>query len=63
MPDSQERVSKLLLSGLGEKKITLDEYCQSQEIYRELTFQHPKLSEARGFKLLRISEGSGKVLQ
>jgi hypothetical protein len=62
VPDSQERAD-LLLAGLGEKKIALDEFSHSQEIYSELIFQFPKLSEAGGFELLRISEGSGKVLQ
>ena len=62
VPDSQERAD-LLLAGLGEKKITLDEFSHSQEIYSELIFQFPKLSQAGGFELLRVSEGSGKVLQ
>ena len=40
-----------------------DEYCTYQEIYSELTFHFPKLVEAGGFELLRVSEGGGKVLQ
>ena len=62
IPDSQERAS-LLLAGLGEKKITFDEYCNHQEINSELTFQYPKLADAGGFELLRVPEGGGKVLQ
>ena len=59
MPDSNERVA-LLLTGLGEKKITLDEYCTAEEIRTELLFQYPKLSAGGGFDLLRVSEGVGK---
>ena len=62
MPDSQERAD-LLLAGLGEKNITLDEISHSQEIYSDLMFQFPKLSEAGGFELLRVAKGSGKILR
>ena len=62
VPDSQERAS-LMLAGLGEKKIVLDEYCCDQEIRSELTFQYPKLADAGGFELLRVPEGGGKTLQ
>lgn len=59
VPDSQERAA-LILSGLGEKKIQLDEYSEWPEIYEELMFQYPKLKESGGFELLRVGEGGGK---
>jgi hypothetical protein len=62
VPDSQERAA-LILSGLGEKKIQLDEYSEWPEIYEELMFQYPKLKELGGFELLRVGEGGGKRLQ
>lgn len=62
VPDSQERAA-LILSGLGEKKIQLDEYSEWPEIYDELLFQYPKLKESGGFELLRVGEGGGKRLQ
>ena len=37
VPDSQEG-AELLLAGLGENKLTLDEHCQWLEIYSELMF-------------------------
>ena len=62
VPDSQER-SCLMLAGLGEKKIQLDDLCEWDEIYEELLFQYPKLKDGGGFELLRVSEGGGKRLQ
>ena len=62
VPDSQVRAA-LLLAGLGEKKITFDEYCNHQEISSELVFQYSKLANAGGFELLRVPEGGGKALQ
>ena len=62
VPDSQER-SRLMLAGLGEKKIQLDDHCEWDEIYEELLFQYPKLKDGGGFELLRVGEGGGKRLQ
>ena len=59
MPDSQERLH-LMLAGLGEKKIQLDEW---DEIHVELLFQYPKLKDGGGFELLRVGEGGGKRLK
>ena len=41
IPDSQERAS--LLAGLGEKKVTFDEFCNHQEINSELVFQYHRV--------------------
>ena len=62
VPDSQER-SCLMIAGLGEKKIQLDDFCEWEEIYAELIFQYPKLKDGGGFELLRVGEGGGKRLQ
>lgn len=62
VPDSDERAS-LQLSGLGEKRITLNAYSEMQDIYDELLYQFPKLKEGGGFELLRVPEGGGKLLQ
>lgn len=61
VPDSSERAA-LLLAGLGEKKVTFDEFCNHQEIKSELEFGFPKLLDSGGFELLRIQEGGGKTL-
>ena len=39
----------------------LSSYADAQEIYEELAFQFPKLSQSGGFELLRVPEG-GKNL-
>ncbi len=61
VPDGQERAS-LQIAGLGEKRITLSAFADAQDIYHELSFQFPKLSNAGGFELMRIPEGGGKLL-
>ena len=60
VPDSSEQAA-LLLAGLGEKKVTFDEFCNHQEKNSELEFGFPKLVDSGGFELLRIQEG-GKTL-
>lgn len=60
LPDGQER-AELQIAGLGEKRISLSAYADAQDIYHELTFQFPKLSNSGGFELLWVSEG-GKQL-
>ena len=60
LPDGHER-SDLQIAGLGEKWIALSAYADAQEIYQELIFQFPKLSESGGFELRRIPE-DGKQL-
>ena len=62
VPDGDERAS-LQLSGLGEKRITLNSYSEMQDIYEELLYQFPKLKQGGGFELLRVPEGGGKLLQ
>ena len=61
LPDGDERAS-LQMAGLGEKKITLTAFGDAQDIYHELLFQFPKLSQAGGFELLRTPEGGGRQL-
>ena len=56
LPDGQER-AELQIAGLGEKRITLSAYVDAQDIYHELTFQFPKLSNSGGFELLRVPGG------
>lgn len=62
LPDGAER-STLQIAGLGEKKITLDAYADSQEIYYDLLSNFPRLRDAGGFELMRTSEGGGKRLE
>ena len=61
VPDGDERAS-LQIAGLEEKKITFCSYSDAQEIYQELLYNFPKLSEAGGFELLRAAEGGVKQL-
>ena len=61
LPDGEER-ALLQIAALGEKKISFCAFADAQDIYHELLFQFPKLSEAGGFELLRSPEGGGKQL-
>ena len=61
VPDSQER-SDFQIAGLGEKRITFLVNYDATDIYCELIGQYPKLNNAGGFKLLRVPEGGGKLL-
>lgn len=62
-PDSQER-ARLQIAGLGEKKISLNIYADAHDVYDELMFQFPKLSDGGGFELLRINDrGGAKMLE
>lgn len=61
LPDGEERAT-LQIAGLGEKRISLSAFADAQEIYQDLSFQFPKLSDSGGFELLRIPEGGGKQL-
>ena len=61
VPDSEERAS-LQIAGLGEKRITLYLSSEAHDIYQELIYQFPKLSQGGGFELLRVPEGGGKQI-
>ena len=58
IPDGEERAA-LQIAGLGEKKISFCTLSDAQDIYHDLLFHFPKLSEAGGFELLRLPEGGG----
>ena len=61
LPDGEERAT-LQIAGLGEKKISLCAFFDAQDIYHDLLHHFPKLSEAGGFKLLRVPEGGGDII-
>ncbi len=61
VPDSDLR-GRLMMAGLGEKKIQFTIDAEAQDINFELSSQFPKLRHAGGFELLRAQEGGGKVL-
>lgn len=61
LPDGDER-ARLQIAGLGEKKISLCSYSDAQDIYHDLLYHFPKLSDGGGFDLLRVPEGGGKQL-
>ena len=56
---NQDTLPTLQIAGLGEKKMSLNAYVDAQDIYHDLLFQFPKLSDSGGFELLRIPEGGG----
>ena len=61
VPDCDGR-AKLLLAGLGEKRIQLYLDGDAEDIRYELYSHFPKLEEGGGFELLRAQEGGGKLL-
>lgn len=61
VPDTDNR-AKLLMAGLGEKRLQLRMDADAQSIYFELCSAFPKLSDAGGYEFLRAQEGGGKLL-
>lgn len=60
VPNCDER-AKLMMAGVGEKKIQLIVDSDAQDINCEISSQFPKLRNAGGFELLRAQEGGGKL--
>ena len=56
VPDCEER-AKLLMAGLGEKRIQLYLDADAEDIKFELYSHFPKLQEGGGFELLRTHAG------
>ena len=50
------------MAGLGEESVSLDLLSEAWEINEEIVFKFPKLKNAGGYELLRISESGGKML-
>ena len=48
---------------LRRKNITFPTSSDAREVYHDLLYHFPKLSEAGGFELLRVPEGGGKQLK
>ena len=60
-PEANER-AKLLLAGLGEKKISLLIHSSADDIKSQLFDEYPKLKAGGGFELLRM-RGHGRDLE
>ena len=61
IPDMEDR-AKLIVAGLGERKVQLDCDADARDVKMQLELTFPKLLSSGGFELLRGPEGGGKLL-
>lgn len=49
--------------GLGKKTLSVFEYGDSEDLHDSITEAFPQVTDAGGYELLRISEGTRRVLE